>query len=231
MAKVCRYENDMLNQLPPELREDCRKVWQELIAENQCVVFYRYNLGCLIKKTIQFEKDNPDSKGNIEKIKQILHISSEAVMDTARRLAMTFTFKELQELTKVTSSGFCLRYSHFVKVMKSYLTKEQMLSYLFYARKYSIMHNELEDIIKKDHCRNQFGNREKKSLTSARAFIKEATSYLEKCLSGFEAFSDIPAKVIKAWKSEMSKTQVDEMVEQLNTHLAQCKALKEKLCK
>lgn len=231
MAKVCRYENDMLNQLPPELREDCRKVWLENIAENQCVILYRYNLGLLIQKTIEFEKENPSKKGNIAKIQQILHISSKMVMDKALKLATTFTLREIKELTKVTPSGFCLRYSHFQHVLVGYLTKEKMLSYLFYARKYSILHKELHKIIQKDHCRSQFGNRHKKAISSAREFVKETTSFLEKCLSGYDLLSQVPASAVKAWKSEMGTDQVSVLVKQLETHLEQCKMLKAKLAK
>lgn len=229
MSKVCRYEQDMLNQLPPELREACRKVWQENLDEKQYIIQHKYNLGLLVKQTLEFEETHPDQRGNLAKIQQIIHASSKRVLDRAYRLVTLFTPSDIKNLTQVNQSGFCISWSHFEYIMVGYLTKEKMISYLLYARKYSIAPRELYEIVKKEYCRSEGVGRPKKAPTSAKEFIREAEYYLTQCAAKDKLLADIPDTVISAWKSEISKEVLSGIISQLNEHLEQCLKLKERL--
>lgn len=231
MAKVCRYEQDALNQLPPELRESVRKVWQETLDEKKYVLQHKYNLGLLVQKAREFTNEHPRQKRKIfAMIREILHIKHQRPLDRAERLVTLFSLKEMERLTKVNESGFCLSWSHFEYIMLDYLTKEQMVSYLTYARKYSIPPREMYEIAKTEHGGKRDVDR-KKAPISAKAFTKTVTDYLTNCAVKDTQLLNIPDNVLAAWKSEINKNTLKKLIRELEEHVVKCNKLKEKLCK
>ena len=231
MAKVCRYEQDVLNQLPPELRESVRKVWKETLDEKQYVIQHKYNLGLLVQKAREFANEHPRQKRKIfAMIREILHIKHQRPLDRAERLVTLFSLKEMERLTKVNEYGFSISWSHFDYIMLDYLTKEQMVSYLTYARKYSIPPREMYEIAKTEHGSKRDVDR-KKIPVSAKAFTKTVTDYLASCDIKDTQLLNIPDKVLDAWKSEIHKNTLKKIARQLENHVEKCNRLREKLCR
>lgn len=229
MAKDCNYENALLKQLPKELQEECRKVYQESLDGKRYVIQHKYNLGLLVHKAKQFEKDHPKQRGVVSTIQRIFHINSRRILDRTERLVTVFTKEEIDELTQVTPTGFCLCFTHFEFVMVGYLTKSQKINYLKYARQRGINPQDLYKIIKKDHGRTSLCNHKKKVPSSTGEFTKEITAYLARCNTVDKALSQVSVKELKAWKSETNPLVVKQVLKSLDSHLKKCLSLRGKL--
>ena len=221
---------NMLSDLPTELWEDFRRVWKENLDEKKYVLEHKYSLGLLATKAYKLEHGDAKYKGLQGKITKLLNISSQRVLDRTRRFVSLFSKKELDKLTKVTDSGFCICWSHFEYVMVSYLSKLQMIEYLEFAREYSIPPLELYKKILKDNNRIPRYNSAKK-IISAKDFVKTARDYLDSCATKDAWLSMVPDEVLQSWKTEMSPEDLEGIIKQLENHVTKCYLLKERLCR
>ena len=221
---------NMLSDLPTELWEDFRRVWRENLDEKKYVLGHKYSLGVLAAKAYKLENSSLEHKGLQEKIIKRLNISSKRVLDRTRRFVEFFSKKEIDKLTKVTDSGFCICWSHFEFTMMNYLSKPQMIEYLEFAREYSIPPLELYKKIQRDNDRVSTSNRAKKIL-SAKEFVKTARDYLDSCATKDAWLSRVPDDVLQSWKTEMSLEDLEGIIKQLENHVTKCYLLKERLCR
>lgn len=221
---------NLLSELPTELWDDFNRVWKESLDEKKYVLQHKYSLGLLAKKAIQLENNNPQYKKLLFKIQTLLNISSKRVLDRAYRLVNTFSKSEIKKLTEITTSGFCLCWSHFDYVLVGYLNKEQMISYLEFAKRYSISPLELYKKIKKDNRRDSTTNASKK-ISSSVEFLKTARDYLDVCATRDAWLSGIPDNVLQSWKKDWDSETLREISESLDNHITKCYLLKERLCK
>lgn len=219
--------SDLCLCLPPAIWEKCLELQVALTTEKVAVMRNKYRLGLLGQEVVEYQK-RAFSTGLMPKVCKFLDLNSQRVMDRAIRLVNLFSEKEVNNLIKPSKDGYTIGWGHFDYVMLNYLSKEQMVKYLIYARDNAVSCCNMYEKIKKEHGRAS-DPQGRKTIKTAAQFVKVTTNYLDKCVEQDSYINAIPSSELTSWITKMDSAMKQQLVHQLEKHMEACVSFSRKL--